>query len=185
MNAPAEDLFTLVSGASDTASRDRARPTTHPLLVVHFRPAARQETGPARVGAARSGLMNPATERADSVEAIAGRLLTETGGDWTAVVTTPSRPPRSAWRAVYELVEGGATNCQARVQAGDGGTGDEHANSRAGRRLSLELGVAPRSQLPRQHVRTEFRTLPLSASSSATPTCWPQVSRRRPAAAGP
>src|SRR5512132_3363124 len=71
MNAPAEDLFTVVSGASDTASRTVQANDAHFSSFISG--LLLGETGPGEIRRGEIGLMNPMSNEAIPVEAIAGK----------------------------------------------------------------------------------------------------------------
>src|SRR5205814_2552596 len=85
MNAPAEDLFTLVSSTNDTAQRTVQANDAHFSSFISG--LLLGETGPGEIRRGEIGLSNPHTGDQIPVEAIAGKVTTETG-ELTAVVTS-------------------------------------------------------------------------------------------------
>ena len=115
MNAPAEDLFTLVPSAGESASRTVQANDAHFSSFISG--LLLGETGPGEIRRGEIGLMNPSTGEPIPVEAIAGKVLTETG-ELTAVVTILHDRREALERArLYEQLKTASDELQARVQA--------------------------------------------------------------------
>src|SRR5688572_4782924 len=84
MNAPAEDLFTVEPHADSSAQRIVQANDAHFSSFISGLLAG--ETGPGEIRRGEIGLMHPTTAALIPVEAIAGKVLTDTG-ELTAVVT--------------------------------------------------------------------------------------------------
>jgi PAS domain S-box-containing protein len=84
MNAPAEELFTVMVDAPETAQRTVQANDAHFSSFISG--LLLGVTGPGEIRRGEIGLVNPVTMRSVPVEAIAGKVLTETG-ELTAVVT--------------------------------------------------------------------------------------------------
>ncbi|PYR69327.1 MAG: histidine kinase, partial [Acidobacteria bacterium] len=139
MNAPAEDLFTNLGGASDTAARTVQANDAHFSSFISG--LLLGETGPGEIRRGEIGLMNPSSGEPIPVEAIAGKVLTETG-ELTAVVTILHDRREALERArLYEQLKTASDELQARVQAA---TAELATQNELLRRQAIELEQASR-----------------------------------------